>query len=139
MTADTDRAQLAEIVRTFFAAFTSGDDSASRLDALRELLLPEAIIVRGGDGPAVYGVESFIAPRQELLSNGSLLDFREWEVSGRTELFGDIAQHFCRYAKSGVRDGVPFSAQGMKSLQFLRTAAGWRISAVAWDDERPGD
>jgi hypothetical protein len=26
----------------------------------------------------------------------------------------------------------------MKSIQLVRTAAGWRITAAAWDDERPG-
>jgi hypothetical protein len=26
----------------------------------------------------------------------------------------------------------------MKTLQFVRPAAGWRISAAAWDDERDG-
>ena len=134
-----DRAAIAGIVRTFFAAFTSGPDSAARLDALREAFLPEAVIVRtcGGE-PAVYGVDSFIAPRQALLSGGTLVDFREWELSGHTEVFGDIAQHFCSYAKSGVQDGAPFTARGMKTLQFVRTSVGWRISAAAWDDEREG-
>ena len=85
-----------------------------------------------------YDVESFIAPRQALLSGGSLVDFQEWELSGRTEVFGDIAQRFCSYAKAGVQDGIPFTARGMKTLQFVRTSAGWRISAAAWDDEREG-
>lgn len=103
------------------------------------MFLPEAVIVRTcGGPPAVYGVDSFIAPRQELLSNGTLTDFREWEVSGRTEMFGDIAQHFCLYAKAGVQHGTPFTGRGMKTLQFVRTPAGWRISAAAWDDERDG-
>jgi hypothetical protein len=134
-----DRAAIADIVRTFFAAFTSGADSPARLDALRQVFLPEAVIVRTCSGaPTVYGVDSFIAPRRELLSNGSLTGFREWELSGHTELFGDIAQHFCRYAKAGVRDGVPFTGRGVKTLQFVRTPAGWRISAAAWDDERDG-
>jgi len=26
----------------------------------------------------------------------------------------------------------------MKTIQFIRTSEGWRISAAAWDDERPG-
>jgi hypothetical protein len=26
----------------------------------------------------------------------------------------------------------------MKTIQFVRTADGWRISAAAWDDERDG-
>jgi hypothetical protein len=109
------------------------------MDTLRALFLPEAVIVRtcGGE-PAVYDVEGFIAPRQELLSGSALFDFSEWELSGRTEVFGDVAQHFCGYAKQGVQDGSPFTGRGMKTLQFVRTSAGWRISAAAWDDERDG-
>jgi hypothetical protein len=134
-----DRAAIAAIVRTFFAAFTSGPDVATRLDVLRSAFIPAAVIVRtcGGE-PTVYGVEDFIAPRQALLSGGDLVDFREWELSGHTEVFGDIAHHFCSYAKSWVQDGAPFSGRGMKTLQFVRTSAGWRISAAAWDDERAG-
>lgn len=134
-----DQQAIAAIVRTFFAAFTSGPDSADRLDELRAVFLPEAVIVRTcGREPAVYGVDSFIAPRQALLSGGTLVGFREWELRGRTEIFGDIAQHFGSYAKAGVQDGTPFTGRGMKTLQFVRTSAGWRISAAAWDDERDG-
>jgi len=134
-----DRAAIGAMVGTFFAAFTSGPDVAARLDALRAAFLPQALIVRtcGGE-PTVYGVDDFIAPRQALLSGGALVDFAEWELSGHTEVFGDIAHHFCSYAKSGVQDGTPFTGRGMKTLQFVRTAAGWRISAAAWDDERDG-
>ena len=136
---DSDRAAIADVVQTFFAAFTSGPDSAARLDALRQAFLPEAVIVRTcGAEPAVYSVDSFIAPRQALLSGGTLVDFSEWQLSGHTELFGDIAQHFCSYAKAGVQNGTPFTGRGMKTMQFIRTSAGWRISAAAWDDERAG-
>ena len=48
------------------------------------------------------------------------------------------ATSFSAYAKSGVSKGEPFQARGMISTQFVRTPAGWRISAMAWDDERPG-
>lgn len=123
----------------FFAAFTSGDDCAARLDALRDVFLPRALIVRtcGGE-PTVYDVDGFITPRQALLTGGTLVGFREWELHGRTEVFGDIAQHFCAYAKEWTQDGAPFTGRGMKTLQLVRTGAGWRISAVAWDDERAG-
>ena len=132
-----DREESDGIVRTFFAAFVSGPDVADRLDDLRAVLLPEAVITRtcGGE-PVVHDVDGFIAPRQALLSGGSLTDFSERELHGHTELFGDIAQHFGSYAKAGVQDGTAFTARGMKTLQLVRTAAGWRISAAAWDDER---
>lgn len=134
---DADRAAIADVVRTFFAAFTSGPECVARLTALRAVFLPDAVIVRTcGDEPVVYGVDGFIAPRQALLVGGTLTGFSEWELSGHTELFGDIAHHFCSYAKSGVQDGKPFTGRGMKTLQFVRTSAGWKISAAAWDDER---
>lgn len=137
MTADEDA--IAGIVATFFDAFTSGPDSAARLDALRGLFLPGAVIVRTcGLEPVLYDLDAFIAPRAELLSGGTVSAFREWWTGGRTEVFGDIAQHLCTYEKEGVHDGAPFSGRGMKTLQLVRTADGWRISAAAWDDERDG-
>jgi hypothetical protein len=137
--AETDRSAIAEIVRTFFAAFATGPDLDRRLGRLRELFLTDAVIARGAaTGLAVYDVEGFIEPRRSLLAGGTLTDFREWQLQGRTDVFGDIAQHFCSYAKEGVQDGRQFTARGMKTMQLVRTAAGWRISAVAWDDERPG-
>ena len=76
-----DRAAIAGIVRTFFAAFTSGPDVAVRLDALRAAFLPQAVIVRTcGSEPAVYDVENFIAPRQALLSGGTLVDFKTYHA-----------------------------------------------------------
>lgn len=133
----TDRAEITRAAATFFAAFTSGPDCGARLDALREVFLPQAVVVRTcGNEPTVYDVDGFIAPRRALLTSGALTQFREWEVSERTHLFGNIAQRLSSYAKSGLQDGTPFFARGVKTLQFVRTAAGWRISAAAWDDER---
>ena len=133
-----DRAEIRAVVARFFAAFVSGPDAADRADDLRAVLLPDAVIVSAaGDSPVAYDVEGFIAPRVALLGSGSWADFREWQVAGRTDVYGDIAQHWCSYAKSWRQDDVPARGAGMKSLQLVRTAGGWRISAVAWDDERP--
>ena len=135
----TDLAEIEDLVRAFFAAFTSDPDSSRRLEALRSMFLPEAVIIRTcGLEPVAYDVQGFIAPRADLLSGGTLVEFKEWELSGRIDLFGDIAHWFGAYEKAGVQDGEPFTGRGMKSLQFVRTPQGWRISAAAWDDERDG-
>ena len=60
------------------------------------------------------------------------------ELSETTEIFGNITHRFSAYEKSGTLKGVPFEARGMISTQFILTPAGWRMSAMAWDDERPG-
>ena len=134
-----DHAEIEGMVAAFFAAFASGPESSTRLGTLRSMFLPQAVIVSTcGAEPAVCGVEGFITPRETLLSGGALVDFKEWEVSGRVDQFGDIAHWFGSYAKEGVQDGTPFAGRGMKTMQFIRTPEGWRITAAAWDDERPG-
>lgn len=150
-----DRAAIEAVITAFFAAFTSTDASTDasldtagvsdddraddRWDGFRALFQPEAVLVRTcGLTPTAYDVEAFIAPRRALLEGGGLTGFREWVVSGRLDLFGDIAAWFGGYAKAGVQDGEPLSGRGMKSVQLVRTSDGWRIAAAVWDDERPG-
>ncbi|WP_367921850.1 hypothetical protein, partial [Nocardioides ginsengisoli] len=131
-----DHAEIRTVVARFFAAFVSGPDAAEHAADLHAVLLPEAVVVSAaGDTPVTYDVDGFVAPRASVLASGALEGFREWEVAGRTDLHGDIAQHWCAYAKSWTESGSPAQGAGMKSLQLVRTAAGWRISAVAWDDE----
>lgn len=135
----TDRATIEGMVDAFFGAFVSGPGCAERMELLRGLLLPQAVIVRTcGTEPAIMGVEEFIAPREALLTDGTLTHFREWPVAGRVEVFGDIAHWWGSYAKAGTQAGEPFTGRGMKTIQLVRTADGWRISAAAWEDERDG-
>lgn len=135
----SDRAAVQAVVDAFFSAFVSGPDCSERMDRLRALLLPQAVVVRTcGLEPAVMTVEEFIAPREALLAGGSLTGFREWAVEGRIDVFGDIAHWFGSYAKAGTQGGETFTGRGMKTIQLIRTAQGWRVSAAAWDDEREG-
>ena len=83
-------------------------------------------------------LDQFIAPREELLSNGTLIDFAEVEKSESTEVLGHVAHRLSTYEKSGVLEGTPFKTRGVKTFQLIETPAGWRILSMAWDDEREG-
>ena len=123
----------------FFACFNNKDGKAVDLSVLTRIMLPQSIITKcTADGQEVMNLEAFIAPRAVMLTDGTLTDFEEEELWEQTELFGSIAQRYCMYRKSGSLAGVPFEARGMKTLQFIKTSEGWRISAAAWDDEREG-
>lgn len=82
----------------------------------------------------IYDLEAFIAPRQKMLTDGTLTEFCEWEVAERTEIFGSIAHRFSEYRKSGFHHGEWFEGSGHKTTQFVRTPSGWRMSSLAWDD-----
>ena len=124
------------VVAAFFAAFTNAGGRVPAGDDLRRVLAPGATITRCA-GPSVerYDVEAFIAPRLALLTGGRLRDFEEREVWSRTDGFGGVASRLSVYAKHGVLDGVPFTARGVKVMQLVRTVDGWRLVAVAWEDE----
>ena len=73
-----------------------------------------------------------------MLNDGSLVDLREHEEWETTEIFGNVAQRFLAYRKTGVLHGERFDTRGMQTIQFVRKDGEWKMSAMAWDDERNG-
>lgn len=74
---------------------------------------------------------------KELLSSPAFTDFTERATAGRMDVFGDVAHWFGSYTKSWTERGTSRHGRGAKSIQLVRVANAWRISALAWDDARP--
>ena len=97
------------------------------------------MLIKGsGAMPEISTVPQFIQSRHATVLLGELTRFQEMELSATTEVFGNIAHRFSAYAKSGTLRRVTFHTRGAISTQFIRTPAGWKISAMAWDDESRG-
>jgi hypothetical protein len=128
-----------QLIAAFFRAFASQPGRKVDLAHLRELFIAQAIIIKNSaQGAEIYDLDTFIAPREKLLGGGLLVDFNEQELAERTEIFGAIAQRWSLYRKCGILSGQAFATLGMKTIQLVDTPSGWKISALAWDDERPG-
>ncbi|MFD4247399.1 DUF4440 domain-containing protein [Streptomyces sp. NPDC058525] len=123
------------VTAEFFGAFDNRGGKTADVERIRRLVVPGGVIVNTGPEFTVYTVDEFIEPRLRLLADGRLLEFAEWETSERTEIAGYIASRFGTYRKSGILDGEPFEGGGTKTIQFVRTPDGWRISAFAWYDQ----
>jgi ribosomal-protein-serine acetyltransferase len=130
-------AEIDQLIRSFFALFNNRGGSRPNLAKVRELFVREGLIAKCvASTPEISTLDDFIAPRQELLSGGALIDFEEVETSETTRVFGHIAHRVSIYQKSGVLQGTPFVTRGVKSFQLIETPAGWRILGITWDDER---
>ncbi|WP_028800162.1 GNAT family N-acetyltransferase [Streptomyces sp. 142MFCol3.1] len=128
-------AEFDRLMSVFIGAFTNTGDRDPDLSVIRDVFVPQGrIIANVGNEPVIYDLDAFIEPRQKMLTDGTLTEFSEWEVSERTEIFGSIAHRFSEYRKSGYRHGKRFEGSGCKTTQFLRTPSGWKISSLAWDD-----
>jgi len=134
----TDLTAIAQLLGRFLRTVSFKEGQSPAYGDLRELFAPGARLIRNsGPTPEVSTVEEFIEARQRAVA-GELRSFDETELAEATELFGNVAHRFSIYAKRGVTNGDAIDVRGAISTQFIRTAEGWRISSMAWDDERPG-
>lgn len=133
--AGADKILISLLVQSFFSVFTN-THGRPRLYALNEMCLQEALIIsKQSAGTDIMTLSTFVAPREKLLTDGTLLDFEEKEISGDTKIVGDIAQHYSRYKKKGVLNGDPFETHGHKFFQLIKLDKTWKIGAVVWSDE----
>jgi len=132
-------AELDRLVAAFFSAVSFETGSAPTYDAIRDLFIAQGLLIKNvSSTPEICSIDTFIAPRRALVASGALTRFNEVELSHTNDIFGNVAQRLSVYAKSGVQNGTAFEARGVTFTQFISTPEGWRISAMAWDDERPG-
>ena len=129
---------LAALTAEFFDAVSFEPGERPAYDAIRDLFIDQGLLIKNVGEPEIATVDEFIAPRQALVDSGALTEFEEIELAHRNEVFGNVAHRMSTYAKRGVQGGVRFEARGVISTQFVFTPSGWRMSAMAWDDERPG-
>ena len=131
--------ELDRLIANFFRAVNFDGGGAPSYEDIYPLFIESGLLIKNtGVIPEISNVREFIEPRAAMVRAGELTRFREVELSETTVVFGNVAHRFSAYAKSGMMKGVPFEGRGMISSQFVLTPDGWRISAMAWDDERPG-
>ena len=131
-----DKQSIDNLTTTFFHIFTNADGRRPAWDAIHETCIPQVLIIKKtGLEQEVYNLQTFIEPRRKILSDGTLIEFSEWEISEDTRIVGHIAQRFSKYRKKGFLTGQAFEQSGNKIFQFVKTEDGWRIAAVVWEDD----
>lgn len=129
-----DKQSIDKVVEIFFNIFTNTDKKPDWY-IIHAICLPETIIIKKtGLAEEVYNLHTFIEPRRKLLSDGTLTEFEEMETGEETKIIGNIAQRSSKYLKSGYLNGQYFQGYGNKFFQFIKTADGWKINALIWED-----
>lgn len=131
----TDKEEIDRLTNQFFDLFTNSGGRTPELSRIHTLFIPEGIVIKNvGGNTEIFSLQTFITPRQKILTDGTLADFMEEEVMERTDVAGSVAQRLSTYKKQGKLNGQYFENQGVKTIQFIKTNKTWKISAVAWDD-----
>ena len=129
--------QIDQLIAAFFALVDNRNGLTPDLNKLYDMFVDGAVITKvNGNEIEVMTLEQFIGPRQPLLTNGTLTEFYELETTAQTHINegGAIATRICQFEKMGKYEGKPYSGGGDKHIQLVKTANGWRISAIVWQD-----
>jgi hypothetical protein len=134
-----ERQAIDDLMRRFFGAVSFAAGGRPAYGVLHELFIPRGLLINcNPPEPEALRVDEFIAPRQRRVDEGALTAFEEQELDSTTDVLGNVAHRLSTYRKRGTSGGVSDEGRGAIFTQFVRTPDGWRISAMAWDDERPG-
>jgi len=129
------QSEITRLIERFYAAFDNRERRTIDMAALREMFLPEARVMRVAAGQTdSWSVDEFIAPRAAILTDGTLVNFHEWEIEGATTIFANIAEHRSQYRKSGEQRGEPYAGEGRKFILLCHVDGRWRIVSVLWED-----
>lgn len=133
------KAEIDTLTAAFFRAVSFDDGETPPYANLYDIFIESGQIIKNSSSsPEIYTVRQFIEPRQRVIDSGELKSFRESETAEITEIFGNVAHRFSVYEKHGLSAETTIEGRGVIVIQFIATPSGWKISAMAWDDERPG-
>ena len=131
--------QIDVLTSDFFRAVSFFEGNKPAYQNLYTLFLESGQLIKNSAIlPEISTVRQFIEPRQRMVDAGELTAFKEVETAEITEMFGNVAHRFSTYEKYGINKGAEFEGRGIISMQFIMTETGWKISSLAWDDERSG-
>jgi len=132
-----DKTEIDKLTTRFYSLFTNTNGVTPNVEDIKDIFISKGTLINNtGDTPEVFNLKEFIEPRQKILTDGTLTNFIEKEIIDKTEIFGNIAQRFSLYEKSGKLNGENFETKGMKTIQFVKINKEWKMSSVAWYDEK---
>ena len=127
--------EIEALMAAFYTAFDNRGSRRPAAEDLKGMLAEAATITRvAPDKVETWTPEAFISPRVEMLTDGTLTDFHEWETEAQTVVLENIACRRSTYGKAGKLNGADYQGGGHKFIQFHRTEGRWLISSILWED-----
>jgi hypothetical protein len=131
-----DDAAITKAVHDAYACICFNDNNL-RYDSIKNYFIPEAQLINfRTDTAAVTSLPQFVAFYKQFIESNKVKLFYEEELFGRTEQFGKIAHRISTY-KTYLNTRDSAIERGVNSFQLIKTPAGWKVSSIIWDVEKP--
>lgn len=102
---------------------------------IKDYFIPRAQLINfRSDSMDILSIGQFVEMYKELITSNAVSSFYEEEIKGTTEQFGRVAQRISSY-KTYINTMDSVAERGVNSFQLVKTAQGWKVSAIIWDVE----
>jgi hypothetical protein len=106
------------------------------LDKLQKLFIDEARLIRTTkDSHEFMKVEDFLSSFNTRIDAGEFIEFREYEIKNKIEMFGGIAHAFSTYETDFETPGGKLEARGINSIQLIEMNNEWKVVSIFWYNE----
>jgi hypothetical protein len=128
---------IAEAVKDAYRAISFEHDSVPSKPSIAARFIPQATLINfRSDTMQTTGIDNFIDFYEGFVKSSQIHLFYEEELYGKTERFGNIAHRISTYITYiNTKDSA--SERGVNSFQLIKTPAGWKVSSIIWDVEKP--
>lgn len=127
------------LMRAFYAVVNIDPAEARQWDRDRTLYVPWIRFVatatdqNGQVKVTRWTHQQYVEATEPLVAGG----FKEWEISRRTQQYGNIAHIDSTYAGEVTGDGKVETFRGVNSIEAYFDGTRWWISSVTWMSESP--
>jgi hypothetical protein len=137
----SDRDAIQALIDEMYALISGPGEKPRDWARQRQLFMPGTRMIRtgidgqGGTVPEVLRLEDYSENYEQLMGGR---DFYEIEIRNTIQIFGRVAQVFSVYEAFSDAEHQQRLKRGVNVIQLYRFDDDWKITAMAWDDERPG-
>jgi hypothetical protein len=136
-----DQAAIQALIDEMYALISGPAEKSRDWKRQRQLFMPGTRMIRtrlndqNQPEPEVLLLEDYGANYEQLMGGH---DFYEIEIRNTIQVFGRVAQVFSVYEAFTDAERQQRLKRGVNVIQLYRFDDGWKITSMAWDDERPG-
>lgn len=133
-----DDASIKKAVDDAYASLRVSDGGKSHYDSIKNYFIPQAQLINFIEDTAqILSIDDFVRAFKAYIDSSKIQSFKEQEIYGRTDQFGNIAQRISSY-KTYINSLDMVKERGVNSFQLIRTPQGWKVSSIIWDVEKSG-
>ena len=124
------------VINSLYDSISFKKGERPNLHKLKKLFIDEARLIRTTkDSHEIMSVEDFINSFNTRIDAGAFIEFREYEIKKRIEMFGGIAHVFSTYETDFETPGGKLNARGINSIQLMEINGEWKVVNIFWYNE----